>query len=509
MSRSMFSAARFRRALRWFVAGRMAQALATLALTLLAVRLLPLPDYGAYMVLWGIVELGMPLTSLGLLPAVQRFLPEYAARGSAASLRRFVRLAALARLALILVFCAVLVGAWPAIAGWLGLPPLRGPVAYATAAVVLLVLINRFVAEMLECLLEQRYAQVARALLPIGRLVGLCALWAAGEVSLLNVLIVDVAAAALASLAAEVWLAQRMRALKPSGESTVVSGPELLKFIWHMSAAQVLNALSGVGAIRLIVARILGLEVAGVFSFLQQLMTIAGRYLPSTLLANMVRPLLISRHAAGHVTDVAVGHGLLWKMNVATAWPIVVLALVVGEPTVEWLSGGHIRGAGWPLVLLLVGLVAAAQTQVVNMALQVARRTDLVRNISALAVVAPVLVWALAPMGLAGAAAAVAMAALVRSAAGIFALQRLDEKAALDGHGVARILAVLALAALSGMALKSFLWWPWLAVSVVCVYLAGVGLSRPLAPSESELLVRALGPRFAWLGALAHRRRPW
>ena len=68
------------------------------------VRLLIPADYGAYMVLWGMVEMMMPLSSLGMLEAVRRFLPELAARGAPGVLIRFVRWMTLIRLAIFVVW---------------------------------------------------------------------------------------------------------------------------------------------------------------------------------------------------------------------------------------------------------------------------------------------------------------------------------------------------------------------------------------------------------------------
>lgn len=499
MSRSPFTGQRFRRALRWFVAGRAAQAAATIGLTLLTVRLLSPDDYGAYMIVWGLVELATPITSLGLLPAVQRFLPEFAAHGTRAGLMRFVRNATLVRLALIGAFCAALLFGWPTFSAWLGMPAGHSGIAAIAAGVVLCVLMNRFTAEMLECLLEQRYAQTARAILPALRFAGLLLLWSAGAVTLPAVLLVDLGAAAFAALLGEVWFLRRLRALDPGGRQDIVARAELVRFFWHMSAAQLLNALASVGTLRIVVARVLGIEAAGQFAFLQQLIMIGSRYLPSTLLANMIRPLLISRHALGQRDDVAVGLGLLWKLNVATAWPIVALAAVVGDPIVRVLSGGRIAGAGLVFLLLLVALVAAAQLQVVTMAMQVYRYSAALRNVSLLALLAPLLVWAGSRWGLPGAAAGVAIAAVARSSAGTWVLQSRPHNARLDLRGVGRLLACLVAATGLAWILQGSTHWTIGLTVFVLAYAGLARVARPLTVSESGLMQRALGGRAAWL----------
>ena len=47
-------------------------------LSLWLVRLLIPTDYGIYIVLWEMVEMMLPLSSLGMLEVVRRFLPELA-----------------------------------------------------------------------------------------------------------------------------------------------------------------------------------------------------------------------------------------------------------------------------------------------------------------------------------------------------------------------------------------------------------------------------------------------
>lgn len=497
MATGLFSLERFRRSVLHFAVGRSFQALATLALTLLTVRWLGSDDYGFYMMAWGLVELGVPLTSLGLLPAVQRFLPELAERGTEAGLRRFVLVTGLARAALILLAGLVLIVTWPWLLKWLGSTHQVTLSGWLVALLIGTNLFARFTAELLECLLEQRYAQTARALLPLLRLAGLIGLWWTGHISLLALIVLDTVAALASWWLGEYWLRRQLRSLKPAG-TFELSRSDLWTFVWHMSGVQLMNAVGNMGLLRLIVARTLGIEAAGQFAFLQQLVTIGQRYMPSTLLANMIKPMLIARHTAGRSREVAVSFGVLWKVNLALVWPFIPMMVLAGDQIVHLLSGGRVPQGGWPLGWLLLGLVATAQNQIVVMALQVYRYTALARRISLLALIVPVLAWAGSRYGLAGVAAGMAAAYLVRGTWGMAATRRQSLTVELDWPGMVRFFGVLAASAVVAWLLRPW-FGPWGAAALLTLLcLVGTRFVRPVSAEEMELIGRALGPRARW-----------
>ena len=76
MSSEAYSVHRFRRALLQFVGGRLAQAAARAVLVLALVRVLPIVDYGAYMLIIGTAEMLLQVASFGILPLAQRYLPQ-------------------------------------------------------------------------------------------------------------------------------------------------------------------------------------------------------------------------------------------------------------------------------------------------------------------------------------------------------------------------------------------------------------------------------------------------
>lgn len=507
MASPSYTGRKFRAGLAAFLLGRAAQALATFALMLLAVRWLPLGEYGAYMLVWGLCELAVPLTSLGLLQALQQFLPRLAAHANRREVRRFVRTMAAARLALTLGVIGLMLLFWPRIAGWFGLTLVADlSSGLLVAALIVAVLGARYVAEVLECLLEQRDAQLVRALQPVARLVGLAGLWFSGNLNLTRLLWVDL----LVSLAALAWgqwmLARRLRALSPDGE-LVLPWREVRSFVGHMSLSQGLVAAGDAGAVRLIAGRVLGLEAAGIFAFLQQLTVTANRYLPSILLANVVRPMLVVRHAAGDLATVGVGVAVLWKMNLALMCGALAVVIVGGDGLLVLLSGGAAQAAGLPMALLLVGLLGSAMSQIVAMALQIHGLASRVTLVSLAAPTTLLCAWyGGLHGGLLGLAWGVAVSMWLRAAVVMATAQTGPQRAPLDWSGALRlILATVGVVAL-GAWLGRYVGTLWAAALAAGLYVALLLWLKPLNATEGELIGRGLGHRGHWIRAWSRPR---
>ena len=248
-----YTGKRFRAAIGAFLFGRVAQGVANFVLTLWVVRLLASGDYGVYMTLWGMTEMLVPLSSLGLMEAARRFLPELAARGSAVGVRLFIRWTKIARLSILLVWAVGLALAWGTITDWLGFSAAQASHTWQALILAVLVVAFRYSCEMLESLLEQRWSQVVRALHPIGRLVGLAGLLLANQVTLAWILWVEVIVSLACLLLVEWGLIRKLRAL-PNTDEYRVSVRAVANFSWHLAGANLLQSISCGGAQRLLVA---------------------------------------------------------------------------------------------------------------------------------------------------------------------------------------------------------------------------------------------------------------
>lgn len=493
-ARNLYSGKRFGRALRAFVFGRAAQAVANLILTLWVVRLLGLSDYGAYMVLWGLVEMMVPLSSFGLLEAARRFMPELAARGSAAGVRAFVRGVTLARLVILLAWAGIIAAGWPLLAAALGFNTAQAAEGWGVIGLIVALPAFRYAAEMLETLLEQRWSQSAQALLPIMRLAGVGGLVATGSTSLAALLWIDLAASLVCLVLAEWALLRRLRTLDAAG-SHRVGVREVARFAWHMAGVNLLQATASMGAMRLLAARVLGLEAAALFAFLQQLLNIVNRYMPSQLLANLIRPMLIARRAAGETGVVGQGLGLMWKSNLLIVLAGLAVIVVGGNLLLDVASGGRFDSALAVMLLLTLGLGVNSQGLLINMAMQIHDRTRALRVQSLFFPLVLLAAWLGAQAGLVGFVAGMVGVQALRNTFALVWMRRHDVPMALDWGSVVRTAGWTALAAGPAWLLAQALGQVWGLALLLLLLLGSSLLARPLSATDEAMLARALKGR--------------
>lgn len=489
--RNLYTGKRFRDALRAFILGRAIQGIANVIFVLLIIRLMRPADYGAYMALWGIVEMLVPLSSLGLLEATRRFLPDLATRGSAEGVRSFVKWTTLARFTILFAWAGAIALGWPVLTAWLGFSTMQIEQAWIGVALVVSVLGFRYAAEMLETLLEQRWSQLAHALLPIGRLLGVVLLVSVGTVSLAKLLWVDLIVSLFCLLLAEWALVRRLRTLDAAGEYRV-SVREVVGFAWHMAGVNILSAIASVGALRLLAARLLGLEAMGLFAFLQQLTTIVSRYMPAQLLANIIRPMMIARRAAGETDVVGQGVGLMWKSNLLIVLAGMAVLAVGGDEIIRLASGGRFEQAGLVMLVLFLGLGANSQGLLINMAMQIHDRTRELRSQSLLFIFVPIAAWAGGQLGLTGFVAGIVVAQWLRNGVALWWMRRYGIDIVLDVPGLARVMALTVLAVAPVWFFGEQL-GVWLALFLTVLLLLGAFLlARPLSRADESIAGRIL-----------------
>ena len=494
-SSDLYSGKRFRRAILHFLLGRTAQALASLMLTLWLVRLLIPTDYGIYMVLWGMVEMMVPLSSLGMLEAVRRFLPELATRGAPGALTWFVRWMTLIRLIIMVLWAMLIAIFWPVIAAWMGFSVPQQDATILGVGLIITVIGFRYASEMLECLLEQRWSQLVHALMPLGRLAGLAILvTTVGDLALEWLLWIDLIVSLCCFLLAEFFLMQKLHSLPGTGDLRV-NVREVANFAWHMAGANLLRVIANPGAMRILVARTLGLEAAGMFAFLQQLLMIVGRYLPAKLLANVIRPMLISRYLAGEIGVVKQGMALLWKSNLLIIAACMVTISVAGDALITVASSGRFVDAGMVMLIMLLGLGAASQGQLVTMVMQIFPYTRQLKHFSLLSVLTPLAVIAGSHWGLIGVASGIVLSVWLSNSLILLWLNRQAGSMELDWLGILRGLGLAISLAFVGWIIE-FKFGPWEALALVLlVYIPGMMLVKPLNKLDMALLERGLRQR--------------
>ncbi|MCB1935410.1 MAG: oligosaccharide flippase family protein [Nitrosomonas sp.] len=489
-----YSGIRFRQAIKHFLLGRAAQAISSFILLIWLVRLLTPADYGAYMVLWGMVDMMVMISSFGMLDAVRRFLPELVERGAPGVLAGFVRWMTLIRLVIMVIWAALIVIFWSDIAGWMGFSVSQQDTALLAAGLIITVISFRYAAEMLECLLEQRWSQLTRALLPLGRLVGVAMLVTVGSLTLAQLLWVDLIVSLVCFLLAEFFLMRKLRRLPGVGDYRV-GVREIASFAWHMTGVNLLHSAANAGTLRILVARTLGLEAAGMFAFLQQLLTMVGRYLPANLLASIIRPMLISRYVAGETGIVNQGMALLWKINILIISAGMAMMVVAGDAFIMLASSGRFADAGLIMLIMLMGLGATSQSQLVVMIMQIYPYARKLKYFGLLSILTPLTVIGGSEWGLLGVASGIVLSVWLFNGLTLRWLNRQTSRIELDWSGALRGLGLVMLLAVSGWVIgREFGSW-WALTFVLLAYMPGLVLVKPLNPFDMALLNRGLQQR--------------
>src|SRR5215212_3617027 len=191
MSTEAYSVHRFRKALLQFVGGRIGQAVARAVLVLALVRILPVADYGAYMLIVGTAELLPQVASFGLLPLAQRYLPQMLTTLPLPKLYRFATFLIVAQIAALAVIAFVLWQLWEALAPVFGMNAAQISVTRWAPWLFLVLPAFRFSVEMLEAMLAQ--GQTARAVMSFIRAAALLLLIGfKPKVNFTDVLLVDI-----------------------------------------------------------------------------------------------------------------------------------------------------------------------------------------------------------------------------------------------------------------------------------------------------------------------------
>lgn len=403
MTHGVYSGQAVKRAAWQFLTGKAASALLTFVILLWLVRLLPVAEYGAYVVLIAGTELGFALAMLGLPWLAARYLPEYRlhapGRLLAGLCRRLVAWQALA-LAGLAVVIALLLDAYLA---WAGLGNYRGAAWFALALLVFEGL-GRFLREgLMAPLMLQGQARFSLVLQLLAFLAALAGLVIAGRTELPWVLGAQASASALGWLAARLALARHLRSLQGQAGAPGWQAPcitEQWRMALRMYAAHLVTLAYGPQVFLNLIQRTLGAEAAALFGFLRTLQEQAARYLPATLLFTVLRPRLMASHLQGGLAQMAREVNLAGKLSLFALLPLIVLVALAGDPLVALLSGGKFAAGGAYLLGLLLALLPFSQRLLIETVAVASGRAGLCTLGAGLGLLALPLVYLLLQSGL-------------------------------------------------------------------------------------------------------------
>lgn len=403
MTEDPYSQRRLHQALIHFFTGRLLQAALSALLLLWVVRLLSVEEYGAYVSIIGLVELLVFLASFGLMEGVQRFVPQVAVAGNRREIRRLVLGLCMARLGTLSLVTGILFWQWDSFSRWMSFS--EGHIAVTTYAPLLIffVLGFRFFAEIMEAFLEQGRSQYLRAGEPVYKVVAIGAFMLLGhKVNLQNYLFIEIAVSAFLLLTA-IFSLQRLLSTIGRGDAseTGVQFREIFSFCWHMTSVAISRSATSEGALRLVVSNVLGLQAVAAFGFLQRLESLVARYLPSMLLRNLVRPVLISRYfRSGNFDELRYPTSFLLKVN----WLLIGVTICgmagVADEIIFFLSGHKFDQMGAVFIVMVVGVAINSNRLLIEMVMQLVKLTRQLRLLSILGVLALGVCYFMAKHGL-------------------------------------------------------------------------------------------------------------
>jgi O-antigen/teichoic acid export membrane protein len=492
---SNYGVAKLRRSVLHLVGGRAAQALCRMLLVLVVVRLMPAEDFGVYMLAVGVSEMLLQTFSLGILPVGQRFLPQIVDTAASTDLRRFIRGISAVQFSVLVLVTLAIWSYWDVLLPLVGFEAEQIERTRPAVWMMLFVPAFRFVADLLEALLEQGKAQSVRALMPLGRLVGIGVLLLIGvQVDLERILYIDSGATVVCLIIAWVFMVGTLRGIASPSAPQPLPVRAMMRHAWHMSSVDLLGSASAPGAIRIVIANALSLVDSGLFAFLQSLQRLVGRYLPSVLLRGLIRPMMISRLGKENGLQLMESAAaLLQKSNLVIIAACAMVVFLGGDWIVNLASGGRFPHAGDTLLLMVALVGITSQRLVLEMLMQILNQTHILRATAMLAPLALVLVSLVADYGLnvvcVVSASGVALANVICMAR----LRRITGQFRSGWRDNARILSATAVAAVFGYLVQAAvgMWFAMIAASLLLVLL--MAAVKPLRSNELRLVDRGIG----------------
>ncbi len=494
---NQYSTERIRKAILHFLTGRILQAGLSMFFLFWLVRLLSVQDYGVYVSIIGMVELSVSLFSFGLLEAAQRFIPQVASAGDRKSLRKIMSWLLIRRVLSLVAVSLVIYWQWPRIAMFLSFPNAHHTSLRFASFLVTTIVLFRYLAEILEALLEQARSQYLRAMEPLFKLSCILSILILNNSLTVNIM-VNIELLCSGLLCCTAFYAVYKSAAnvdKKNDQGNTAYPTHIASFCWQMTPVTMTKSLTSEGLVRLVISRVLGIEAVAIYGFLQRLQAIVARYLPSMLLRNLIRPVLISQyHNENRTESLQLSTSLFVKINLILIGLLINFILIFPEDFVSLLSGGKFNGVDFLLLLLLFSTAIASNRLLIEMVMQIANLTQLLRKLSFIAIPIFLCLLFCAKFGLVAITTGLIMFAVIWNSLAMILLKKRLADFTLDFMGI----GIVALSMVGPGLLSGILKWygvpPYGCSFVVLITFPGIlFLGKPILQGELLFLFSTLG----------------
>lgn len=369
MKSSPYSSTQFRRSAYQFLSGKVLSAILTFTILLYIVRVLPVQEYGAYVMLLASVELLLIIGSLGIPWLCSKYLPEYRLHASLAELKIFTWGLFLI-LAMGLMTAAFLFNVF--IDKYFLTTGLSTYINVSSLILYLIVIegLCRGVRDSILGSLMQQGS--SRTSLILRHIVFLLLVWfssKSGNLSLQQVFIYEVIASSVSVLVAIFFLLKYFNKveLKKNKEWEKVSILDMFETSLHMYFSHLLSLSYSPQLFLQLITTFLGKEVAALFGFVRNLYVQVSGYLPATLLLSVLRPKLVATYVGdGSLKKLNSQVLIAGKANLFILMPLISFSYVKGELLIEMLTGGRFATSGYILFFFLVALIPFSQRQLIE-----------------------------------------------------------------------------------------------------------------------------------------------
>ena len=359
-----YSSQRIAKGMKHFLMGKALTSVAGIGTLLLVIRGLPVQEFAAYSVLFGLVDVLLVLTSVGTGQVLTRFVPEIYARHFSHALRWLLGYTLGLRFALLAATVAALAVFAGPFASMIGLHDWERALKLYLLVVLFRTATNTLF-QVLEAMLHQARGQGAFAAVTVSRFIAVAGLYLSGHLDLINLILAEAATDALGALLMIHGVHQVSRRQASDGER----GPELE---WLRANARRIVSFGVKGHIqgliimpfsgvvnRLVIGSQMPTAQVALFGFGQSIFDLMQRYLPAQLFNGMVRPVMAARFSVdGKFQEIETICNAALKVNLVLIGLAAATFVAGGSDMLLWISRGKYGEQGVALLLLMCALIA-------------------------------------------------------------------------------------------------------------------------------------------------------
>lgn len=370
MNSSPYSSSAFKRSGAHFLSGKAISALLAVFLLLYLVRVLPIEEYGVYVTLVAIMDLTVAIAGIGLPWLASRYIPEYRLHGSGKQLNSFVGKIIYWHSIALLAVTALLWIAIDAILDWFNITQYQDAVNLFLVIILLEGISRQIIASTLGPLLLQGSTQLSIIVRQTTFISLLVIYSSTSQIHLVNVITIELIASVAGLSVAVFGLLRYLRNTQKTEIKEDWQEPKIAS-IWktasHMYFAHMITLAYSPQMFLIVIQRFLGMESAAIFGFIRNLYEQISRYLPATLLFNLIRPKLIAYYVGGGgISALTQNANMAGKLSLFVLLPIIVFTAVSGESFISLVSGGKFNDTGLLFFALMLSLIPVSQRQILE-----------------------------------------------------------------------------------------------------------------------------------------------